>query len=180
VTSDWESNQQVSALPVTAQELPAVCELRVSVSSVLNSLLECHFELSLSLANVLAITYSVQIYSFVRLYIIVTCWQSWSGISKGKAVLSDGGCCQFLSEQVSWCIILSTSSAPHHLQGTPVLQVCVMWDTCCCLICLFQRFLENIKLWYSSDLRALFDVRYAGSLRRSPIWVTGCHYFAIW
>jgi hypothetical protein len=87
VTSDWESNRQhVSALPVTAQELLGVCVLRVSVFSVLNSMPQCHF---------------------VRLYLIlIISWQSWSHISEGKAVLSDGGCCQFLSEQVLWSIVL--------------------------------------------------------------------------
>jgi hypothetical protein len=62
--------QEVSPLAVILQELWKVCVPRVSVLSVLNSLPECHFELSLSLANVLVITCSVQIYSFVRLHII--------------------------------------------------------------------------------------------------------------
>jgi hypothetical protein len=59
-----------------------------------------------SLANVLVITYSVQIYSFVWLCIIVMFWQAWIGINDGKAVLSGGGCRQFLREQVSWTIVL--------------------------------------------------------------------------
>jgi hypothetical protein len=133
--------------PVTPQELLGVCVLMVSVFSVVNSMPEYHFELALSLVNVSAVIYSVQIYSFVRLYIIVAfCWQSWSGMSEGKAVVTDGGCCQLMREQVSWSIMIHVhSSAPHHLQGTPVLQVCVIWGTCWSLIWLFEWFLVTIK-----------------------------------
>lgn len=100
-------------------------------------MLVCHSELALSLANVSVIACSVQIYSFVWLYIIrIIFLQSCSGITKGKAVLNDGGCHHSLREEVVlWSIMLlaqlfsCTSSArgPCTMCVSQEIFIAVIW-----------------------------------------------------
>jgi hypothetical protein len=140
------SQQQVSLFHVILlQELQRVCVLRVSIYSLLNLVSECHFEWAVSLVSLSVVTYSVKIYDFAIMCIIVfICCQSWSGISEGKVVIIDGGCHQLLREQVMEC---------HAV--CPLYQLCSIDEEFLYYRCVSRKTLVTVLICYLKDISVL-------------------------
>jgi hypothetical protein len=108
--------------------------------------------------------YCIEIWSLcIIIYIMGTCFlQSRSCISEGKAVLGGEGC--QVTQVSSSC--LSMSPAVHHIQGAPVLKVCVSSDTshhyawALMIVSLFLKICrENKVSCYNIFSRPSLDVR---------------------